>query len=306
MPGDGKAEGPALARRHRHPGRERAVLGLVEHVAVEPRLVVVPLWQPPGPRELAPEQVEVVEPLAAEMVVEMVDILSIGGDRDVARLPVRQLIGRRQQQRFHPGRLGIAVPAVLAAVVPQRPTDGVVDRRRAGIGHLDLEHRRRQRGIALVGGNERAPGGELHPARERRVMERHLGYREGPRKRRRLEMRHARQRVAVGAPAEAVEEFPRGRRTGGHALIGAVEDAGIEQLAPGLGLDGEVAVAVEALQPRPVADRPVDQPAAARERQPAGADAAEREGDVAGAVGFVDETRIGLGHLKIHGSGPDA
>ena len=64
-PGDGEAHLLASARRERDARRKRAVLGLQAHMPRGPRLVVVPLRQPAGARELLPEHGEIVEPLAA-------------------------------------------------------------------------------------------------------------------------------------------------------------------------------------------------------------------------------------------------
>ena len=74
---------------------ERAVLGLQAHVPRGARLVVVPLGQPAGPRELLPEHREVVEPLAAVVVVGVVDVVGIGGDGQVAAIGRLQILVRR-------------------------------------------------------------------------------------------------------------------------------------------------------------------------------------------------------------------
>ena len=116
-----------------------------------------------------------------------------------------------------------------------------------------------------------------------------------------VEMRDAGHRIAVGAEAEAVE-LPRARRAGRRPLIGTVEDAGVEKPAVLLGLDGEMAVAVELMDVGPVADAPIDQPPAAGERDAARSDAAEREGDVASPRAAIDEAVVdgllGLQHLR--------
>ena len=127
-------------------------------------------------------------------------------------------------------------------------------------------------------------------AGEALVVEDEIGGREAAVEIDLAEMRHAGQRLAVGAVAEAVEHLAQARRAGGIEVVGAVEDAGVDQLAVLLGLDGEMRVAVVALQRRPVADRPVDQPAAAGDREAARADAAERKGDVAGALARIGES----------------
>ena len=110
-----------------------------------------------------------------------------------------------------------------------------------------------------------------------------------------VKMGNAGHRIAIGAEAKSVE-LARARRTGRYPLIGAVQNAGVEQFAVPLGLDGEMAVAVELMDSGPVADAPVDEPAAAGQRDAPGPDAAERKGDISAPLAGIDETFVdGLG-----------
>ena len=106
-------------------------------------------------------------------------------------------------------------------------------------------------------------------------------------------------RVAIGAETESVE-LARTWRTGRRPLIGSVQYASVKQFAVLLRLDGKVAVTVELIDRGPVADAPVDQPAAACQRHAAGSDAAQRKGDVSAPFAGVDETVVdGLGFCDI-------
>src|SRR5688572_1712533 len=68
-PGDDEAHLAALARGDADTGGESAVLGLLAHVLAAPRLGIVPLRQGAGLGEIFPVNGEVVEPLAAVVVV---------------------------------------------------------------------------------------------------------------------------------------------------------------------------------------------------------------------------------------------
>ena len=88
-----------LARREPEAHRERAMLGLLEHVGCLARLVVVTLAEPPGAREFPPVAAEAVEPLTSHMVVDMHDPVALSGDGEIAPLgggPVD--VGRGQMQ----------------------------------------------------------------------------------------------------------------------------------------------------------------------------------------------------------------
>src|ERR1700744_595034 len=112
--------------------------------------------------------------------------------------------------------------------------------------------------------------------RKARILELDLGHREAADESRVREMRDPGEGVPVRTETETVE-FPRGRRTGRIALIGAVEHTRIEQDALVLGLDRKMTVAVELMNVRLVADAPVDEPGAAGQRGAARSDTAERE-----------------------------
>ena len=292
VPAQRKTHLPALAGRHADAHRQRAVLGLLEHVPGGARLLVAALAQPPGAGEFAPIEAEAVEPLAAEVIVDMLDVGAVGGDGEVAALLGRPLaVGGGEMQGREPVGLREIVDAAVAAVVPERRGDRVVDRRVRVVFHGDGEQRDRHRGVAVVVRDERAEGGHAHLTGEAGVVELELGDREAADEGDVVEMRHAGHRIAVGAESVAVE-LPRARRSRRRSFIGPVEDAGVEELAVALGLDGEMAVAVELMDVRPVADAPVDQPPAAGERDAAGPDAAERKSDIAPPGAGEDEAVV--------------
>ena len=60
--------------------RERTVLGLIEHVPHRPRLVIAPLSETTCLREFSPIETKAVEPLTAKMVVDVLDVVSVGDD----------------------------------------------------------------------------------------------------------------------------------------------------------------------------------------------------------------------------------
>ena len=117
-------------------------------------------------------------------------------------------------------------------------------------------------------------------------------------------MRDADKRLPIGAMAKSVEHLALAGCAGRIEIVGAVQHPRIDQPAVLLCLDGEMRIAVVSLQGRTVADRPVDQASAARNREPAGADPAQREGDVAGTLALVGKARIDGGKVVPHESYP--
>ena len=292
-PGDGEAHFLAPAGRNRHARRQRAVLGLQAHMPRQPRLVVMPLRQPAGSCEFLPEHREVVEPLAAVVKVGVVDVVGVGGDGQVAAIGRLQILVRRGQAQRADAVLALeCVDAAVGAIVAERSGQRVGQLVAGVVDQLELEHGDRHRAVVVVVRDERRQRRQAHAAREALVLEHQIGGREAAIEIDLAEMRHADQRLPVGAVAEAVEHFAQARRPGGIEVIGAVQHARVDQLAVLLCLDGEMRIAVVALQRRPVADRPVDQPAASRDREAAGADPAQRKRDVAGALALVGKARI--------------
>ena len=102
VPADREAHLPSLAGRDAEAHRERAMLRLLKHVPGRARLVIAPLAKAAGPSELSPVKTEAVEPLAAEMVVDVLDIVSVGGDGKIAALFRASGVGRGEVQGAEP------------------------------------------------------------------------------------------------------------------------------------------------------------------------------------------------------------
>ncbi len=62
------------------------MLGLLKHVPCRARLVIAPLAEAACAREFSPVETETVEPLTAEMVVDVLDLVSIRDDCQIAAL----------------------------------------------------------------------------------------------------------------------------------------------------------------------------------------------------------------------------
>ena len=197
-------------------------------------------------------------------------------------------------------RLPEAVRTAVRAVIAERAGQRVGQLVGRIVDDLEGEHRHRHRAVAVVVRNERRQRREPHPAGEALVLEHQIGGREAAVELDLAEMRHPGQRLAVGAMPKTVEHFPEPRRAGGVEIVGAVEHPGIDQFALPFGLDGEMRIAVIALQRRLVADRPVDQPPAAGNGKPARTDTAERKGEVAGALPGIGKARIDRGKIIPH------
>ena len=159
-----------LAGRDADAARERPVLRLLPHLRRRARLVVAPLGQGSGLGEFPPVAAQAVEPLAADVIVHMLDPVAIGRDREIAALRGRPVdIGGGEVQRAQaPSALENACDAAVAAIVPERAGDRVVDRGVGVVLHLEGEQSRRHRGVAFVVRNERTERGHPHLSRERR------------------------------------------------------------------------------------------------------------------------------------------
>ena len=245
------------------------------------RLLVAPLAQAAGPREFAPVEAEAVEPLPAQMIVDVLDAVALGRDREIAALRRRPVdVGGGEVQRAEAAR-SAKRRARRCRSRNFRASRRSCSRSRASVSFstskansaAGIEESRSLCGMNGLNAVIRTLPGkrvamELDSATGKRPMNVDV-----------VEMRNAGHRVAIGAEAESVE-LAAARRARRHALIRAVENARVEQLAVPLGLDREMAVAVELMDGGPVADAPIDQPPASRQRDAAGADAAERKGDV--------------------------
>ena len=275
-----------------HAARQRPMLRLLEHVLRRSRLVIAPLAQSACPGEFTPIEAETVEPLTAEMIVDMLDAVPVRGDRKVAALFSRPVhVGRGEVQRAEIARGREDMDAAVAAVIADRRAERVIDRGLGVVLDIEAEQRRRHRRIAVVVRNERAERRHADFPRKAVVPEREFRHRKPPDEGHVVEMRHAGQRVPIGAETEAVE-LSRAGGAGRDALVGTVENPRVEQRAVPHRLDREMAVAVELVDRGAVADAPIDQSPGARQRQAAGPDAPERERDIAVTFAGVDETIV--------------
>ena len=106
VPGDGEANLRGFSRRDADATGERAVLGLLPHLGRRARRFVASLRHWAWLREFAPIAAEAVEPLAAHVIVDVLDAVAFGRDREIAALPFRPVdIGRAEVQRAQAVRL---------------------------------------------------------------------------------------------------------------------------------------------------------------------------------------------------------
>ena len=265
------------------------MLRLLEHVGGWARLLIASLAKRTGSREFAPVPAQAIEPLPAHVIVDVFDTTALSRQREVAALPLRPVdVGGGEVERGEGPRSREEVHAAVAAIVSERGSDCIVDRPVRIVQYRKREHGRRHRRVAVVVRDERAESRHPHLAWKGVTDEFDLGDRKSSDEERVVEMRNACHRVAIGAESVSVELAPAGR-SDRQTLVGAIEDAGVDQLAVALGLDGKMAVAVVLVDCRPIADAPVDEPTAARQRNAAGADATERERYVLSAGASVDE-----------------
>ena len=227
------------------------------------------------------------------MMIGVIDIVGGRRDRQVAALRWREvLVGRCQMQAANTVLLPETMRAAIGAVITERAGKRVRKRVGGVVDDLEFEHRDRHRGIAVIMRDERTESRHPHAARETLVAEDEISHRKAAVEIDLAEMRDANQRLTIGPVAEAVEHLADARRAGGVEVIGSVQHPCVDERAVPLGLDRKMRIAVIALQSRPVADRPVDQPAAAGNGKSTGADAAERKGDVARALAPIGKTRF--------------
>ena len=230
--------------------------------------------------------------MAAKVIVDMLDAVAVGGDREIAPLGCGSAqVRRREVQRAQSpgGREG--VHAAVAPIVSERRADGVVDRTPSVVLDVEGKQRRRHRGVAIVVGDERAERRHPHLPRERVAPEFELGHGKAPDKCDVVEMRNAGEGIAIGPEAVSVE-FSRARRAGRIPLIGPVQDPRVQKLAVALRLDCEVAIAVELMDRGAVADAPIDEAPRAGERDAARSDAAEGKRNIFAALPRIDEPLV--------------
>ena len=100
------------------------------------------------------------------MVVDMLDIVPVGNDREVAPLFRTSGVGRGEVEGAEPVLPTKGVDAAVAAVVAERGGDRVVDRRVGVVFDREGEKRGRHRRVAVVVRDERAERGHPHLARK--------------------------------------------------------------------------------------------------------------------------------------------
>src|SRR6202034_111237 len=187
----------------------------------------------------------------------------------------------------------------------ERAGDRVVNRSVGVVLNIKSEQSGGQRRIPFIMRDERAEGRHTDLSRKGFAMERDLGDGEAADEGRVVEVRRSCHRVAIGAEAEPVELSPawRARR---QALVRPVQHARVDELAVPLRLDREMTVTVMLMDRRPIADAPIYEPAAARERNASRSDPAEGKGDVLAARASIDESGIDprvdfIGSIGVHG-----
>src|SRR6202046_430505 len=121
VPGDGEAHARTLSGRDAYAPRERAVLRLAPHLRGRARLVVTPLRQEPGLCKSPPIAAETVEPLAAHVVVDMLDPVPLRRDREIAPLCGRAVQVRGCEMQRAVGAVAREdMDAAVAAIVSER------------------------------------------------------------------------------------------------------------------------------------------------------------------------------------------
>ena len=153
------------------------------------------------------------------------------------------------------------VDTAVTAVIAEGRGDRVVDRCGGVVFDCECEKRDRHRRVAVVVRDERAERRHPHLARKVGLMELEFGHRKAADECDVVEVGDSGHRVAIGAETESVEFADTGR-TGRRSLVRAVQNASVQQLAVLFRLDRKVAVTIELIDRGPVADAPVDQPAA--------------------------------------------
>jgi hypothetical protein len=153
------------------------------------------------------------------------------------------------------------VDTAVATVVTECRSDRVVDRCGGVVFDCESEQSDRHRRVTVVVRYERAERRHAHSAWKVGLMELKLGHRKTSDECDVVEMGNSRHGIAISAETESVE-FADARRTGRCSLIRAVENSSAQQLAVPFRLDRKVAVTIELIDRRPVADAPVDEPAA--------------------------------------------
>src|ERR1700730_6797104 len=108
--------------------RNRAMLGLLEHVSCSTRLVIAPFAEAARAREFSPVETEAVEPLTAEMVVDVLDIVSVDDDCKIAALFQISRVCRCEMEDAELVFPAKGVNAAVAAVVAEGRRERVVDR----------------------------------------------------------------------------------------------------------------------------------------------------------------------------------
>src|SRR5208282_3295947 len=271
--------------------RKRAVLGLLEHVPCSARFVIAPLAQAACPREFSPIETEAVEPLTAKMVVDVLDVVSVGDDCEITALFRASRVARGEVQDAETVLPGKRVDAAVAVVIAKGRRDRVIDRCASVVFDRDGEERDRHRRVAVAVRDERAERRHPNLARKAPAMKLELGDRKTADERDVVKVGNSSHRVAIGAETKSIE-LARTWRTSRRPLVGPVQYPSFKQFAVLLRPDSKVAVAVELTDSRPVADAPVDQPATASQRHATASDAAQWKGDVSAPFAGVDETVV--------------
>ena len=152
---------------------------------------VRPVLEPAGRGEVAPVDLEAIEPGAPKPVLLPADPLRIGGERQIAV----GWIARRKPLDAEVQQVMIALPAngvapVLLERVGDHPCQRVVERVGGGVGKVELEKGCGDAGILFVQGNEGIEGLQPHLSGEGGAQKVEFRQRELAAEGDRLEVRH--------------------------------------------------------------------------------------------------------------------
>ena len=257
--------------------REQAAVAVADHPATVVAGLVQPVLDAAGTVEIVPIDLERIVPEAAVEIGLSAGFGRVGGDQQLGPIRIVGLNLVVEQADPGPARAAYRPRHRLARhLMPEHSGEAELHRHVQRVAERHLEEGGRQARVALVARDKRVEGAERHGAGKGGVVEIQRGHREAAVEAVALEMRHADERAATGAEAEAAVHLAD-ESAHGAVAIGPVEQPRVDHPSTGLGLDCEMRQPVQAALGRPVEDLPVDQPPGAGKPDAARADAAQRE-----------------------------